>query len=658
MRLVRLAAACCAVLGVASTAYAGVNVPPENPTGLRPFLLRVSELPLRSFSRTPSFAWKPVRNSAAYEFELSTSPSFNEGTVVWSSSSLRAPAASVPAALPWMTGNPYALWAHVRAISPTGAASDWSAPYGFNMSWASEDWRKNPKLPGQESPGIVQWKTVDGASAYDVWFVDVGKVIRTRTNAADEREYYTFHQSPQWTSSVRWRVRAVRKTYGKLPNLLPSVTYGPWSALQVSTNTPLQTGPLTSLAAVSDKRSTATATSGHRLTPGFVFGGNAALTGKSADLYRVYVFSDADCVNVVFKGAIVGSPAYAPRMTGPLALPADSVGVSLARNAYLRDGLEPATFMADRSRVRTTESDPPYANPATGVEPDPGSITPPAEATDPLPGTPTETGAPVDLWDSGYPNGRYYWTVVPVEWRVVPGLATYLSSASVAGATTIKVKSTTGFTVNGTVNVGTGSTLDNMVVASVTATTMTFTTPLKFAHAAAETVSTATPSVEYQDLELPQDACEAGRLQTFGKVSEPAVTSAGKPYVTGLDTRGRLVQSVARQQIFYGIPLAAWRPALGADQYQIQWSPSRYPWRPVDAKTNTRYERFTYATSTLLDRSVTGASGTTRAPLTPGTWYYRVRGIDFALPGTARAMSWSDPIGIRIARPTFAVGGK
>src|SRR3712207_2827328 len=100
MRLVRLAAALLAVLALASSATAGSAPPPDNPTGLKPFLLRVTETPVRTFARTPSFAWKPVRNAAFYEFELATSPTFHDGTVVWSSRTLRAPAASVPAALP------------------------------------------------------------------------------------------------------------------------------------------------------------------------------------------------------------------------------------------------------------------------------------------------------------------------------------------------------------------------------------------------------------------------------------------------------------------------------------------------------------------------------------------------------------------------------
>ena len=86
---------------------------------------------------------------------------------------------------------------------------------------------------------------------------------------------------------------------------------------------------------------------------------------------------------------------------------------------------------------------------------------------------------------------------------------------------------------------------------------------------------------------------------------------------------------------FYGAPLVAWQPALGADQYQVQWSKTQYPWV-------TKGEKFTYATSALLT-------------LEPGVWYYRVRGVNFSLPGTARAMSWSAPVGLKVAKPTFAI---
>jgi hypothetical protein len=655
MRLVRLAACSLALLAVAPAAQAGFR-PPAHPTGLRPFLVRVAETPVHIFSRTPSFAWSPVRNAAAYEFELATSPSFNGGSVVWATDTLRTPAVSIPISLPWMTGNPHALWAHVRAISPAGAASDWSEAFGFNTGWTT----RPTKLPGTELPGLLRWTIIDGASAYDVWFIDAGKVVRVRTNTADEREYYAFHQASPWPDVVRWRVRAVRKTYGVPANRLPSVSYGPWSALQISRNPAVSDGPLQPATAVSDVESVgADEPAPHRLTPGFAFTGNRSLSGKRVELYRVYAFSDADCVNVVFKGGVVGGPAYAPRMSGPLGLPGNTTRLVAAMNSFLTDGLEVNTYMADGSKVTTTELDKPFVNgDAPPSEPDPAATPPPGDATAPLPSTPTETGAPVDLWDSGWPNGRYYWTVVGVEARHVAVLTTYLTSPARPGTSSITLKGTTGFSPGTVVRIGTGTTEEFVLLGELTPQSAELLSPLEFEHPTGEMVSYVKDEVEYRELESPQDACEAGRVGTFGKVSEPALTGGGAPYVTGLSPKGRLVQAASTKPSFYGTPLVAWQPALGADQYQLQWSKTKYPWRPYDTVTKQRYEKFTYATSALLDRTVTTPTGPGRGPLPAGIWYYRVRGVDFALPGGARAMSWSDPVTIRITKPVFRISGR
>src|SRR5918911_1737835 len=214
-------------LSPVAQAAPGARTAPPTPRGVRPLLPTPAEAPARTFPRTPSFAWTPVRNAALYEFEVATSDRFNEGSIVYGTNTLKTPAASIPAALPWLTGKPYALYAHVRAIAPSGATSRWSAPYGFNVRWTTTP----VKSPGKEYPGLVRWTPVDGASSYDVWFVDAGKVIRTKTTAADEREYYSFHQASSWSGLVHWRVRAVRRTYGALPNFLPTVSYGPGGAL-------------------------------------------------------------------------------------------------------------------------------------------------------------------------------------------------------------------------------------------------------------------------------------------------------------------------------------------------------------------------------------------------------------------------------------------
>ena len=87
---------------------------------------------------------------------------------------------------------------------------------------------------------------------------------------------------------------------------------------------------------------------------------------------------------------------------------------------------------------------------------------------------------------------------------------------------------------------------------------------------------------------------------------------------------------------FYGSPLVSWQPALGASAYEVQWSKARYPF--VTAGTPV----LTYGTSTSL-------------PLKPGTWWYRVRGLNLSLPAGARAMAWSPSMQLVVAKPTFKI---
>jgi hypothetical protein len=138
----------------------------------------------------------------------------------------------------------------------------------------------------------------------------------------------------------------------------------------------------------------------------------------------------------------------------------------------------------------------------------------------------------------------------------------------------------------------------------------------------------------YQDLELPQDVCAAGRVQRLGISSEPSLTAKSGPFATGLSSTGRLV-SAAQTPKFYGQPLVAWTAALGAGNYEVQWSRHPYPFRPQGS-------RYTFDTSAVL-------------PLKPGTWYYRVRGFDYNLPTGAQAMAWSTPTKLVVTAPKLRV---
>jgi hypothetical protein len=248
------------------------------------------------------------------------------------------------------------------------------------------------------------------------------------------------------------------------------------------------------------------------------------------------------------------------------------------------------------------------------------------------------TGAPVDLWDSGWPNGRFYWTVVPVTPDLVKSAQTTLAAAAVQGATSITITKAATVGDGAPIAIGSGSKTEIVTVKGTPdATTglVTISPALAGAHTAGEIVAAGSTLV-YRDVELPQDMCQtAQRVLSFGQASPPVVTGQGTPFASGLSSDGRLVAAAGPQTKFYGRPLVAWRPVQGASQYQVEWSRTDYPWRKVD-------QTLTFGTAALLTAK-------------PGIWWYRVRGINFFLPGTARAMDWSTPMSLRVARPTFSI---
>jgi hypothetical protein len=520
------------------------------PKKLKPFLLRVDEAAGTSFARTPSFSWAPVRGAKTYEFQLATSPRFGDSQLVWTSDKIKSPVATIPVTLPWMSGTPYGFYARVRGIGARGP-SKWSGAYGFNMRWPTVP----AALPGHD--GLVRWSTVEGATSYQVWYLDAGKVFSTKTNVADQREYYAFHQIPAWMSTVHWRVRATRVLNGKVQNELPAVSYGPWSPVFTHHNPALATGPLNPFAMASDVQSS-TPAAAHRLTPAFAFSGTNSLGGARYSFYRIVVSTDRECVNVVYRGGITAGPAFAPRATGPLDLPKNVEELLKAPDNYLKDGSEGETFGADYFKIVTNES----------MKPGGASETTPGGGTS-LPSEQTVIGSIVDLWDTGWPSSRYYWTVVPVYYILTP---------------------------------------DN--------------------------------KVKWYEAEIPQDACGAGRVLSFGKLSEPVIAASTAPYISGLSADGQLQPAKKATPSFYGVPVAAWMPALGADQYEVQWSKKAYPWKAEGTV-------FTFATAAEL-------------PLKPGVWHYRVRGLSSTLPTGARQLAWSNPVRLRIAGPRFKVirGGK
>jgi len=651
MRFLRLAAVVAVPFALVSGATAATRTASTAiaaPQDVHGFLLRADEAPADTFSRTPSFAWGPVRGATRYQFELSSTRSFGSGAVLWSSKTLTTPAVSLPLSLPWITGTPYSLYARVRAIAPNGDAGAWSTPFGFNMRWPAVP------TPTPAPVGLLRWTAVGGATSYDVWLLDPDKVISTPSNVADQREYYTFHQDDSWAGTVHWRVRAVRALYGvsggRGKNGLPIVSNGPWSPVYTTQNPTLATGPLKPVQTVSDTTSTATRPTAHRLMPAFAFSGNVGLGGVSTELYRVYVATDKDCVNVVYRGAVVGGPAYAPRLNGPLALPKDTAGVAAARTSFLVDGPEGATFTADNVHNEPNESLPPDTTPITSGEDDSPAIDTAVTgagaqtAAAAGPGVATlatdglTLGPPIDLWDTDWPSGRYYWTVVPVAWSAGSQVTTALARGAVEGSASLTVGTAAQLVVGDQLQVGAGASMETVSVVEVSGATVAIAPPLKAAHGTGERVVRLGGSLEYRDLALAQDACQSGRVQTFGKTSEPTVTRENglTPFASGLSPTGTLQSAQTPRPAFYGSPLVSWQPALGASAYEVQWSKARYPFKPVATPL------LTFATATTLQ-------------LGPGTWWYRVRGLNLGLPAGARAMGWSDPVALVVTRPKFAI---
>jgi hypothetical protein len=126
---------------------------------------------------------------------------------------------------------------------------------------------------------------------------------------------------------------------------------------------------------------------------------------------------------------------------------------------------------------------------------------------------------------------------------------------------------------------------------------------------------------------------------SFGKVSQPVVTAAAGAYVSGLSpSSNRVVAAAGKQSVVQTLPLAAWQPAVGATKYQVEISSRLYPWHAAKKVTTT-------STAVVLPLERTDV----------GTWYYRVRGVNDALPTGARKMSWSKVVKVRITGDRFAI---
>ena len=176
--------------------------------------------------------------------------------------------------------------------------------------------------------------------------------------------------------------------------------------------------------------------------PAFVYSGNTSIWNTTPELYRVEVFTDEDCLNTVFRGAITGAPAYVPRPIGPLGCPTDVLGLTAARSdTSSRRQRARLVHHGDGVEVKSNESD---------VSGAPAERRTPASRAGQV-----VKGAKVDLWDSNWSGGRYYWTVMPIERRAGQDESRRRSRMPrCRGDTTINVVDGTGIVAGDAVTVG------------------------------------------------------------------------------------------------------------------------------------------------------------------------------------------------------------
>ena len=226
----------------------------------------------------------------------------------------RARPSRVPISLPWITGNPYSLYAHVRARHAPRASTAWSAPFGFNMRWPAVPTPITPGLPG---PAPLEHRPRRERATWS----------GSSTRASGSRRARTWPTSASTTRSTRTRPAAASSTgasgpmrwlYGKTDNALPRSPTAPGARSTRTTTRRSSTGPLQPLATVSNVVSDAIDDARRtRSCPRSSTAATRRSGTRRQELYRVEVFTDEDCLNPVFRGAITGAPAYVPRADRP-----------------------------------------------------------------------------------------------------------------------------------------------------------------------------------------------------------------------------------------------------------------------------------------------------------------------------------------------------
>ena len=409
MRHLRLAATALALFAVAGTTFAGAAThTPAAPKNLRAFLLRPNEATTHVFSRTPAFAWSPVRAPAA------TSSSSGRARRSRELADLveRAVHRRTPHVLPDRARRSRSTrrcrgsrasrmrFTRMSARSPRTGRRSGARPL------ASTSAGQTIPKPMASQPGLIRWTPVEGATRYQVWYH--GHRARRRD---DE------HQRGRRARVLHVPHRPVvdrRPSTGACAPCGRSSARSPTGCRRSRTapgapSTPRRTRPQRRHQWRSGWRSRTRSRlkkqSAHELMPGLTWDGTS-IADRQYSLFRAYAFTDRDCVNVVFRGARGRWPRIRPAHrpahsscrrrtpTSRLALTSLPPARPQARARLRADGAK------HHPRTRPRRRRPTAASSSTTTLVLSTSVRPRRRRR-------TDAGAKVDLPDLNFPTTRY-----------------------------------------------------------------------------------------------------------------------------------------------------------------------------------------------------------------------------------------------------------
>ena len=278
------------------------------PTGLHGFLLRADEPIAHDAPPHPSFAWNPFPGATGYQFQISTSSTFRDNGIVYNANNLRL--RSLPSDRPPLD-NRVALRALCAGARDTAAGV---SPGATRSGSTSSRPRRRPRCRATRGCSVDAARRRRAPTRSGCSTCSAGRRRRSDERPGRAR---VLHLPPEPAGSPRCAgvcAPSARQRRGRRSGERASrrVTYGAWSPIYSSTNTAPLGRLRSTLAYTTVRRRLRRKLSGspaHRLMPAFVWPWQQVLERhRRPSSFRVYVFTDSQCLNLVYTSAVVGSP--------------------------------------------------------------------------------------------------------------------------------------------------------------------------------------------------------------------------------------------------------------------------------------------------------------------------------------------------------------